>query len=156
MTYQPQLHSRLLALLAELRDQIYELTFSDRPVRVGHRYWDKTRWRRNSAGVTHRNAGIVLACKQLYYETLMLYYKHTEFLAWSTSCVREWVRCLQPECVRAIRMILLEEAMSRGWEDAAKQGLVPFLGDKAAYLRSGVLCVEILMPRGGGRRAVRI
>lgn len=56
---------RLLALPRELRDLIYEFTFSDFEVQINGQL--KTS---KDPSVEHCNAGLTLACKQIHHESI--------------------------------------------------------------------------------------
>ena len=98
---------------------------------------------RNPKHTSTRNAGLVLACKQLYKETLLLYYQHTSFLAHNYDCIREWLRVLKPEVIAAIKVVVAEEespGMGKELESAK-------LGSNGAFLAKGVVRYQINQSR---------
>lgn len=54
-----------------------------------------------------QNAGLVIACKQLYDETYSLYFKHTEFFSLHSSDLKFWLRMLPSRARRALRSVTL-------------------------------------------------
>lgn len=147
MPYQPQLQSRFLALPRELRDLIYEYAFSASTVRVGPWYQRKGRGVHfmlrapNSKKVTTRNAGLILACRQLYGETLLLYYRHTEFIACGYGCIRDWLKILRPQVIAAIESVVREENIP--WSLEEEPGiLVRYLGSNGKFLKKGVITMR--------------
>ncbi|KAK4494240.1 hypothetical protein PRZ48_014538 [Zasmidium cellare] len=67
---QPKAKATLLSLPRELRDIIYEYAFSGTEVHVYS----------NSSPYPPQKPGLPLACKQLFAETIELYYKHSIFI----------------------------------------------------------------------------
>lgn len=90
---QAQQHSRLLNLPAELRNQIYEYTFSSSPVEISRRSFLK----QNPKGLL-KSSGLLLACKQIHHEAAQLYYSLTTFYVQRDAEYRiaHWINRIGP------------------------------------------------------------
>ncbi|EME40641.1 hypothetical protein DOTSEDRAFT_27268 [Dothistroma septosporum NZE10] len=75
------LQGHLIKLPQELRDQIYDDVFTDAVVDI------------RAYGTRARHAGLTIACKQLYLETIELYYQRTAFVIGSDAAVLyKWLK----------------------------------------------------------------
>ena len=154
MDYQPQLQSRLLSSPRELRDQIYELTFSNMVVRIRPQNYAE---HYDSKVPADRNAGLLLASKQLHNETTLLYYKHTSFKFDSVKLLRRWLSASLSKHLAVIRDIAIDGEF---WfrEQAMREKMPSYLENSRALLGEGVIGVLVYERVAGksNKKLVRI
>ncbi|KAK3721380.1 hypothetical protein LTR37_003256 [Vermiconidia calcicola] len=91
-------HFRFLALSAELRNAIYEKVFEDTTFYIGR-----------PCSVP---PPILVANKQIYYEAVMVFYRHATFTCYGTTTLTRWYNCIPTEfgstisCIRCWPMIV--------------------------------------------------
>lgn len=147
MTHPP---CRLLSLPPELRDVIYEFTFSDTSIPIVHHppAMFPSEFPPETPKIATQNAVLVMTCKQLYNETYDLYYRHTNFHALGfSSGLRPWLRVLPSRARKSLRHVTLIDVLRGYFAEKAKEiGREDFQellwGDLKGDLRRGGVKVE--------------
>ncbi|KAF2162707.1 hypothetical protein M409DRAFT_26944 [Zasmidium cellare ATCC 36951] len=99
----PSAPCRLLALPRELRDIIYEYTFTSFERNIRKRL---KREAKPTAG--NCNASLVLTCKQIHAESIKAYYLHTIFASLFVSDLRQWIDKLPDPARKALKHVKMK------------------------------------------------
>ena len=97
-----QENSALLRLPAEIRNQIYELVFTDGRHLIPERA-KRTHWGRSQV------PGLLLACKQTHMEAIQLFYYRTAFVfGWGTEGrFEKWIKKMGPARAALLKNVIL-------------------------------------------------
>ena len=136
--------SPLLALPTELRNSIYEFAFLEATLKI-------------DAVKPPKSASLLLTCKQIHNEALLVYYANLTVTAYARPKFVAWAQALSAKSLRLIpeiRYDIDEHAFSLDWEHpladcCAQESLevvLQELEEDGVVLRAEQLCLESRWP----------